>query len=147
MTEPLRINFEVACASDHAFAIWTGRIGTWWPADHTVSGEPEAVVLEGWVGGRIYETTSNGEEHEWGVITAWRPPAFLAYRWHLGAGPESATDVEIAFLSLDDGGTKVEVKHWGFESIGKPSSELRRRNQVGWESLIPHFRAAVEKGV
>jgi hypothetical protein len=146
MTEPLNISFEVACAADHAFAIWTERIGTWWPADHTVSGAPEVVVLQGWVGGRIYEKTSNGEEHDWGVITSWRPPASLAYRWHLGAGPESATEVELTFLPLDDGTTRVEIRHWGWERIGEHGSELRSRNQVGWESLMPHFRVAVEKG-
>ena len=38
--EPIRLAFEVACPADHAFEVWTGRIGQWWPADHTVSGEP-----------------------------------------------------------------------------------------------------------
>jgi hypothetical protein len=45
---------------------WTERIGTWWPADHTISGSPVAVVLEGKVGGRIYERAKHGEEHDWG---------------------------------------------------------------------------------
>ena len=47
MIEPIRLAFEVACPPDHAFEVWTGRIGTWWPSDHTVSEEPGlAVVLE-----------------------------------------------------------------------------------------------------
>jgi hypothetical protein len=40
--EPIRLAFEVACPSDQAFEVWTGRIGQWWPIDHTVSGEPSA---------------------------------------------------------------------------------------------------------
>ena len=86
---------------DHAFAIWTQRIGTWWPADHTVSGDPAAVVLEGRVGGRIYERTRQGEEHDWGVVTDWRPPDQLSYRWHLGVGPEAATDVAVSSRAGD----------------------------------------------
>ena len=59
--EPLRLAFEVDCEPDHAFMVWTERIGQWWPADHTASGQPSLrVVLEGRVGGRIFERTEEG---------------------------------------------------------------------------------------
>ena len=101
MTEPLQISFEVACTVDDAFSTWTERIGTWWPADHTISGSLAEVIFEGRVGGRIYERTPQGEEHEWGVVTDWRPPKELGYRWHLGFGPESFTEVAVTFSQLD----------------------------------------------
>jgi hypothetical protein len=70
MIEPIHLEFEVDCPAEHAFQVWTGRIARWWPADHTVSGEPEAtVVLEGRAGGRIYERTAAGTEHDWGEVT------------------------------------------------------------------------------
>jgi hypothetical protein len=37
MIEPIRLAFEVACGVEHAFATWTERTSTWWPASHTVS--------------------------------------------------------------------------------------------------------------
>src|SRR5262249_8925243 len=64
MPEPLRMAFDVACPAEHAFTVWTSAIGTWWPADHTVSGAPSAVVMEGGVGGRIYERAADGTEHD-----------------------------------------------------------------------------------
>ena len=65
MIEPLRFSFEVACPPAHAFDVWTARIASWWPADHSVSGEHGLlVVLEGRPGGRIYERTAAGHEHE-----------------------------------------------------------------------------------
>src|SRR5262249_14393892 len=84
MSEPLRLSFDVACDARHAFVTWTRRIAMWWPADHTVSGSPDSVVFEGRVGGRIYERAAHGEELDWGVVTVWRPPELVAYRWHLG---------------------------------------------------------------
>ncbi len=75
VTAPLRISFDVDCPPQHAFAVWTSKIGTWWPRDHTVSGDAEEVVLESGAGGRIYERTSAGVRHEWGEITVWEPPA------------------------------------------------------------------------
>jgi hypothetical protein len=146
MSDPLRIDFEVVCSVDHAFVTWTGAIGTWWPADHTVSGSPAAVVLEGRVGGRIYERTALGDEHDWGVVTVWRPPEQLSYRWHLGAGPEAATDVDIRFTRLDVDKTRVVIEQSGWERLGAAGSDLRSRNQIGWESLVSHVRTAMEKG-
>lgn len=67
LLEPIRLSFEVACAVDQAFRLWTERIGTWWPADHSVSGESGLqVVLDLRLGGRLYERTSSGATHEWG---------------------------------------------------------------------------------
>lgn len=78
MSDPLRVSFEAACAAPRAFELRTAEISRWWPADHTVSGEPDAdVVLETRPGGRIFERTSSGAEHDWGEVTAWEPPRRL----------------------------------------------------------------------
>lgn len=146
MSEPLRFSFEVACGAEHAFATWTQRIAMWWPADHTVSGSPQSVVLEGLIGGRIYERTAHGDEYDWGVVTAWRPPDLLAYRWDLGVDKDRATDVAIRFVPLHAQATRVEIEQSGWERLGAAAPELRDRNRSGWESLMPHFRAAVGDG-
>ena len=99
MTAPLRMAFDVACSADHAFSVWTSGIGAWWPPDHTVTGRAEVVVLQGEVGGRIYERTADGVEHEWGEVTVWQPPARLGYLWYLGRDRADATEVEIRFLA------------------------------------------------
>jgi uncharacterized protein YndB with AHSA1/START domain len=96
MSAPLRLSFDVACSAEHAFTVWTSEIGAWWPPDHTVTGQPDlVVVLQGGVGGRIYERTADGVEHDWGQVTAWNPPTRLAYLWHLRRDRADATEVEI----------------------------------------------------
>ena len=146
MTEALHFSFEVACGAEHAFTTWTERIASWWPADHTVSGSPAAVVLEGREGGRIYERTQQGQEHDWGVVTAWQPPGLVAYRWHLGVGAEAATDVAVTFVRLGSQATRVDIEQSGWERLGALAADLRQRNLAGWGSLVPHFRAGAEKG-
>ena len=44
MTEPLRLDLVVACPVEHAFDVWANRIDTWWPQNHTSSGEPESLA-------------------------------------------------------------------------------------------------------
>ena len=143
MTEPLRMAFDVACPADHAFTVWTSAIGTWWPADHTVSGAPSAVVMEGGVGGRIYERAADGTEHDWGEVTVWRPPSLLGYLWHLNADRADATEVEIRFLAQGRAATRIEIEHRGWDRLGDRASGWRTRNQAGWQSLLPHFLAAI----
>jgi uncharacterized protein YndB with AHSA1/START domain len=140
LTEPLSLSFEVACSAEHAFATWTQQIGSWWPADHTVSQQRGLdVVVEPRIGGRIYERTRSGAEHEWGEVTAWEPPARLSYLWHLRRDRSQATEVEIRFVALDAGATRVEIEHRGWERLGDGAEEWRDRNRGGWQTLLPHF--------
>ena len=143
MTAPLRMSFDVACSADHAFSVWTSGLGTWWPPDHTVTGRAEVVVLTGGVGGRIYERTADGVEHEWGEVTVWQPPARLAYLWYLGRERADATEVEIRFLAQGDGATRVEIEHRGWERVG---ANWRDRNRIGWQTLLPHYQKEITDG-
>lgn len=143
MIQPIRLSIEVACPAAHAFAVWTGRISQWWPADHTVSAEPGlGVVLEGRAGGRIFERTVAGVEHDWGEVTVWEPPRRLVYLWHLRRDRAGATEVEIRFVEHGDGNTLVEIEHRGWEVLGTEGEAWRDRNHGGWATLLPHFIAA-----
>jgi hypothetical protein len=141
--EPIRLAFEVDCPADHAFDVWTRRIADWWPADHTVSGDPGLeVVLEPRVGGRIFERLASGAEHDWGEVTTWEPPSRLGYLWHLRRDRADATDVEIRFVDRGDATTRVEIEHRGWERLGADGEGWRDRNRGGWATLLPHYRAA-----
>jgi uncharacterized protein YndB with AHSA1/START domain len=142
--EPIRLTFDVACPVEHAFDVWTAGIAGWWPADHTVSAEPDlTVVLERRSGGRIFERTSSGAEHDWGRVTVWEPPSRLGYTWHLNRDASDATDVEIRFISRDATTTQVEIEHRGWERLGAEGESWRDRNRGGWATLLPHYAAAI----
>jgi Activator of Hsp90 ATPase homolog 1-like protein len=147
VNSPLRITFDVACPAEHAFAVWTTQIGSWWPSDHTVTREPDLlVVLEAGVGGRIFERTIDGAEHDWGTVTVWEPPSRLGYQWHLGRDAGEATDVDIRFVARGPHETRVEIEHRGWERLGQIADAWRDRNRTGWETVLPHFAAAITRG-
>ncbi|HEY5024766.1 MAG TPA: hypothetical protein VII76_07305 [Acidimicrobiales bacterium] len=146
MTAPLRMSFDVACSVEHAFGVWTSGIGTWWPKDHTVTGNAELVVLQGAVGGRIYERAVDGVEHDWGEVKVWEPPTLVTYSWYLGRDRADAGEVDIRFHSHGDAATRVEIEHRGWELAGDFGDEWRDRNLAGWETVTPHFVAVIAKG-
>ncbi len=147
MTAPLTLAFDVECSVEHAFTVWTERIGSWWPADHTVTGRDDVtVVLQGGIGGRIYERTTDGIEHDWGEVTVWEPPRQVSYLWHIGAARADATEVDIHFVARADGGTRVEVEHRGWDRLGSAGVERRKQNEVGWQALVAPYQDAIAKG-
>jgi hypothetical protein len=70
--EPIEIQFEVACSPWHAFDTWANKTSLWWPPSHSMTSAPGLVVtFESRPGGRIYERTPDGAEHDWGEVLAW----------------------------------------------------------------------------
>lgn len=99
--------------------------------------------LEGRVGGRIYERTPTGVEHDWGEVTAFEPPRRLAYLWHIRRDRADATEVEISFRAVEERRTRVEIVHLGWERLGEAAETWRDRNVRAWETLLPSYQQAV----
>lgn len=143
MIEPLRITFGVGRSPEQTFELWTAHTSTWWPTSHTVSAQLGVkVIIEPCVGGRIYERTPDGDEHEWGQVTRWDPPNCIAYLWHLRQDRADATEVEITFTADEHDGTEVAIEHRGWERLGALGAQRRQQNKHGWDGLLPRFQAA-----
>jgi uncharacterized protein YndB with AHSA1/START domain len=148
----VRKTVVVRCDVDAAFRTWTERIDAWWPKSHSRSGDPCTLVfLEGRLGGRIYERTPEGIEHDWGEVIAWEPPAHLAYYWYLGSGADRPSRVDVRFVSDEQGGapewgprTRVEVSHEGPELLGELWARTSPRFSAGWGAVLPSYAAACE---
>ena len=140
--EPLRVEFTVACDASRAFSLWAEQATRWWPYGHSVSAERGlTVTFEPRPGGRIYERTPNGTEHDWGEVLVWEPPHRLVYLWHLRFDRSDATEVEVTFTPVADG-TAVRIEHRGWERLGAVAEARRDRNRRGWAGVTPRFRAA-----
>ena len=145
MIEPLRLSYDLACPSEHAFEVWTTRLSTWWPKGHSASGDPNPlVVLEPRLGGRIFERTPEGAEIDWGEVTLWNPPSRLGYLWHISRDRGDATDVEVTFVDLGDGRTRLDIVHSGWQRLGAEGAAWRDSNAYGWNALIPNFIEATQ---
>jgi uncharacterized protein YndB with AHSA1/START domain len=142
--EALEVRFTVACPPDHAFAVWTRDISAWWPRGHSVSKDPAlTVAIEPFAGGRVFERTAAGVEHDWGEVLAWDPPRELTYLWHIAQDRDDATEVTVSFAA-DGDGTQVTITQRGWERLGARGADLRGRNERGWQTLVPRYLAVAE---
>ena len=142
--EPLIVEFDVDASVEHAFDVWTAQPSIWWPPSHTITKDAEAeIVFERFVGGRVYERGSDGEEHDWGEILEWKPPERLSYMWHLFFARSEATEVAVTFT--DTGArTSVRIEQTGFERLGEPAgTERRTRTELAWTSIARIYADAL----
>ena len=142
-TAPLLKSVVVALPLDDAFALFTERMGSWWPtATHSIGGDKvTGVVFEAQLDGRIYETTSDGDEHDWARVLVWEPPRRFAMSWHPSPDSPAATEVEVRF-SQEGAATRVDLEHRFWERLGERAAEARADYDPGWDYVLAQLIAA-----
>lgn len=125
------------------FELFTARIGEWWPFDtHSIGGEDAVDArIDPKVGGRVYEVTSQGEEHDWGRVVEWAEAERLAFDWHPGLPDSEATHVEITFRQTAEG-TEVTLVHDGWGARGEEAARLRGEYDTGWDHVLAQIPGA-----
>lgn len=134
---PLHKTITVPWTPEAAFRRFTDQIAEWWPLEsHSVGGKnAERVVFEGRIGGQIREVERGGKEHVWGTVLHWEPSTRVAFTWHPGQAPDTATQVELKFHP-GESGTRVDLTHTGWERLGALARRARRGYPIGWAYVL-----------
>ena len=103
-----------------------------------MSGDPESVVFEPYVGGRILERGRDNSEHVWGEITRWDEPHRIDFRWHLFFDPSEATSVSLTFEPIGES-TRIRIEQTGFVALGTAGRLRREGNVGGWSAVSGSF--------
>jgi uncharacterized protein YndB with AHSA1/START domain len=127
----VRREIVVNAPQDKAFAVFTERFGEIKPPEHNLLSAPIAeTVVEGRVGGHIYDRAVDGTECRWARILVFEPPERLVFSWDIGptwqleSDHENASEVEVRFVAETPERTRVELEHRNID-----------RHGPGWESL------------
>jgi uncharacterized protein YndB with AHSA1/START domain len=143
LIEPVVKTVTVQCTPEEAFRYFTADFGLWWPsATHSVvavacdfKDRPAAVIFEPRAGGRIFERTRSGEEHAWGSVLAWEPPARVVFSFHPGRDEQEAQTVKVSFSPVPEG-ARVVLIHEGWERLSAEAKRTRDRYNQGWEGVF-----------
>lgn len=143
----------VAAPQQVAFEVFTTRLASWWPMPSHHIGEAECadVRIEPRVGGRWFELGADGSECDWGRVLAWEPPARVVLAWQLSArwvfDPSLHTEVEVRFVAVDAGHTRVELEHRGLEAYGPDAPAMREAfgSPNGWNGMLEHYAAVAAR--
>jgi uncharacterized protein YndB with AHSA1/START domain len=126
---PIRQSVHVDCPPEDAFRLFTEGFREWWPLRSSSIGgdDSEYCVVEPWVGGRIFEHTRSGEEHDWGDVTVWEPPDRIEFTWNPGERREEKQTVTVDF-DVEGRGTRVTLTHrnWHWSGVAVCASHFAR---------------------
>jgi uncharacterized protein YndB with AHSA1/START domain len=128
----------VSVSPERAFQAFTEEIGQWWPLAQgfTFLGDNHKdMFLEGREGGRLYERGADGAEYLYGEVRAYEPPSRVMFTWN---DREGSTEVEVRFVD-EDGATRVDLEHRGFESLGPKAEESFNSYNEGWVGVLGFY--------
>jgi uncharacterized protein YndB with AHSA1/START domain len=133
-----------------AWVVFTERMATWWPLAQYKIGQAAAIdaVIEPFVGGRWYERGDDGTTCQWGSVLAWDPPERLLLSWDITADwqydPELKTELDVRFVPLAEGQTRVDLEHRHLNRYGARRDEMRRifDTEGDWGRVLAGFAAA-----
>ena len=115
---------------DRAFNVFTEDIGSWWPPEHHIIQSMSHMVFEPKVGGHIYDVATDGNECHWSRVLAYEPPSRLVFtwdittQWQIETDPAKTSEVEVRFVPMGAGRTRVELEHRHIDRHGE-----------GWEGM------------
>ena len=138
----IRKSVSIPLDVDGAFELFTAGIANWWPtATHSIHGGAVAeVVLEERAGGELYERSASGEKAHWATVLEWEPPHRLVLEWRVN--PTSpATEVTVRFAA-EDGGTRVDLEHGGWERFAETAASDAGDYDVGWDVVLGRYAGA-----
>lgn len=142
----------VEATQARAFEVFTAGMDSWWPRTHHIGKSPmKQCIIEARAGGRCYTIQQDGTDCDWGEILEWEPPRRFVMAWKIthewGYQPDlaRASEVEVLFIDVGGGKTRVDLEHRHFERMG-PSGEIMRSAVAapgGWGTLLGMFAAYV----
>ena len=128
------------CSAQHAFAVYTGRIGEWWDANYSANAETlRAVTIEPRVGGRVFATHEDLGEHDWGEVTVWEAGERFAHTFTLAQDPQAPSEVRVEFAD-DEGGCDLQFAHGGWTE----ANAADRAKFNDWPVLLERFAQLAE---
>jgi uncharacterized protein YndB with AHSA1/START domain len=152
--DPVRKSITVKASVERAFRVFTEEYDTWWPRSHHIGKSPmKKAIIEGHVGGRCYTEQVDGTECDWGTVLVWEPPQRFVMAWQIthqwGYEPDlsKASEVEIRFIPVAEGSTRVELEHRNLERHGEGAESMRTSvdSPGGWSDLLKMFATVVER--
>lgn len=144
---PVVKTLDVEAPLEIAFRVFTEEIAAWWPTrTHSLREDRVLdIVLEGRIGGRIYEVSPDGEA-DWGRVLVWEPPRRFVLEWDPSLVRRTPTEVEVTFEPFAESRTRVRLEHRGWDRLGERGPVGRASYDSGWDAVLTAYLGRLASG-
>lgn len=145
---PISSEVNVSASKERAFDLFISRIGAWWPKTMSIGASPpKDFVLEAKPGGRWFERDESSAETEWGRVLSYDRPDRLVLAWQISSqwkyDPELVTEVEVRFIEVTAGETRVTLEHRNLERFGASADQHAGILGGGWPGILQSYAGVV----
>ena len=146
--KPIQQRVRVKVGPAKAFALFTQKMGLWWPHKKTIGPAPRAdIVIEPAIGGRWYERAEDGTETPWGHVLSYNPPRRIILAWQISSewkfDPNLVTEVEINFTAHGSE-TDVFLEHRNLERLGSDQTNMLSLMDQGWGAIMASYQLSAD---
>jgi len=150
----VRLTIEVAAPVEHAFRVFTEQFDRIKPHEHNLLAvEIAETVLEPREGGSIYDRGVDGSICRWARVLAYEPPRRIVFSWDIGPrwqvekDLEKTSEVEVRFVAVDPGKTRIELEHRNIDRHGDGWEQTRNGigNEAGWPLYLRRFSDLIDE--
>lgn len=139
MDDILVRRIPIACAVDHAFAVFTEKIDLWWPRSHRRSRDGLLTLTNE----ALVERAPDGSEWLMANVTEIEAPARLVLDWFPGS-PAAPTAVEIVFAAVG-ARTMVTITHRPLSASTEIWPQRVATFIAGWDAVLPALKRFIEE--
>jgi uncharacterized protein YndB with AHSA1/START domain len=145
--DEVRVAIEVAVPLDHAFRVFTEQFDSIKPREHNLLAVDIAeTVLEAKPGGQVYDRGVDGTVCVWArvldveaphrLVLAW----LISPQWQIEEEEDKASEVEVRFSAIDEGNTRVELRHHALARHGAGWESVAAGVEAGWPLYLHRFQ-------
>ena len=138
-----RLTLEIASNHAKAWKSFSEEIDAWWPRDFRATGEPQRMVLELKLGGRLYEDAGDGNGLVWYQVIALDAPRSVLLAGFVAppfGGPATSL-LRVEFSAPAENATIMDIHDSTFGCLGDTASTAH-----GWRLLFENgFKRWIEQ--
>lgn len=141
----IAIEIQINAPLAKVWDILLNRTSDWWPKDFLCHEGSKALKMEPFVGGRIYEETSDGKSLLWGTLVNIHPNKTLEFIGHSTPqfGGPSLNMGRYEISQADESTTTLQFTN---AILGNCSDEGEQMVTEGWNYLLNAFKSYAESG-
>jgi uncharacterized protein YndB with AHSA1/START domain len=148
----VRLEITVDAPAERAFDVFTQQFDQIKPREHNMLGVPIVeTIFETHVGGNVYDRGEDGSECRWARVLVFEPPHRFVISWDISLAwqvennLDRTSEVEVRFVPVDDGHTRVELEHRNLDRHGDgwPSMRGAVGGDGGWPEYLRRYVAAL----
>lgn len=138
----LAVETTIDAAPATVWSTLTDQIGSWWPPHFFSFEGANRFVVEGRLGGRVYEDAGDGAGATWGTVVVWRPGVTMTWACEMYPGFGGPGRSFVSFEVAANGtGTVVRLTDAGLAPDGPAAKDSL---EAGWAELLGHAKAYAE---